>query len=238
LDLGRLTEPQRQRVFDAFGPTKEAQLYKRGIRRRLAPMLDNDRRKIELALSLLLTLPGTPMLQYGDEIGIGDDLSLPERMCARTPMQWSADRHAGFTSGPRPVRPVVSDAVFGYQRVNVEAQRRDPHSLLNWTERAIRMRKECPEVSWGDWRILRTREPNVLVMRYLWDNHAIVMIHNFSDKPRAIQLDAGTVGDKIMVNLLTQDDSRADERGRHQVELDAYNYRWFRVGGVDRNVGR
>jgi maltose alpha-D-glucosyltransferase/alpha-amylase len=238
LDLGRLTEPQRQRVFDAFGPTKESQLYNRGIRRRLAAMLDNDRRKIELAFSLLLTLPGTPMLQYGDEIGIGDDLSLPERMCARTPMQWSADRHAGFTAAARPVRPVVSDPVFGYQRVNVEAQRRDPHSLLNWMERAIRMRKECPEVSWGDWRILRTRAPEVLVMRYIYDNHALVMVHNFSDKPRAIQLDAKTVGDKMMVNLLTQDDSRANERGQHQVELDAYNYRWFRVGGIDRNVAR
>jgi maltose alpha-D-glucosyltransferase/alpha-amylase len=238
LDLGRLTEAQRQRVFAAFGPTKEAQLYNRGIRRRLAPMLDNDRRKIEFALSLLLTLPGTPMLQYGDEIGIGDDLSLPERMCARTPMQWSADRNAGFTSAARPVRPVVSDPVFGYHRVNVEAQRRDPHSLLNWTERAIRMRKECPEVSWGDWRILRTREAEVLVMRYIWDNHAIVIVHNFSDKPRAIQLDAGTVGDTTMVNLLTQDDSRANERGQHQIELDAYNYRWFRVGGIDRNVAR
>jgi maltose alpha-D-glucosyltransferase/alpha-amylase len=238
LDLGRLTQTQRERVFEAFGPNKTDQLYDRGIRRRLAPMLDNDRRKIELAMSLLFTLPGTPMIQYGDEIGIGDDLSLPERMCARTPMQWSADRHGGFTTAARPVRPVVSDPVFGYQRVNVEAQRRDPHSLMNWTERAIRMRKECPEISWGDWKILPTREEEVLVMRYIWKDHALVIMHNFSDKPRAIQLSASTVGDKVMVNLLQQDDSRADARGQHRIELDGYNYRWFRVGGTGHDVER
>ena len=91
LDLGRLTIAQREKVFAAFGPTKDMQLYNRGIRRRLAAMLDNDRRKMELAFSLLFTLPGTPMFQYGDEIGMGDNLSLPERECARTPMQWSDD---------------------------------------------------------------------------------------------------------------------------------------------------
>jgi maltose alpha-D-glucosyltransferase/alpha-amylase len=238
LDLGRLTDAQRQRVFAAFGPTKESQLYDRGIRRRLAAMLDNDRRKIEFAMSLLFTLPGTPMLQYGDEIGIGDDLDLPERACARTPMQWSADRHGGFTTAARAVRPVVSDPVFGYQRVNVEAQRRDPQSLMNWTERAIRMRKECPEFSWGDWKVLPTREPNVLVMRYEWESHAVVVLHNFSDKPRAVQLEASAVGDPVMINLLTQADSRANERGQHLIELDGLNYRWFRVGGTDRMTSR
>jgi len=238
LDLGRLTEAQRQRVFQEFGKNKTDQLYNRGIRRRLAAMLDNDRRKIEFAMSLLFTLPGTPMLQYGDEIGIGDDLSLPERMAARTPMQWSADKHGGFTTAAKPVRPVVSDPVFGYQRVNVEAQRRDPDSLLNWTERAIRMRKECPEISWGDWRILPTKAAEVLVMRYIWQDHALVIVHNFSDKPRAIELKADTVGDRMMVNLLKQDDSRADRRGRHHIELDAYNYRWFRVGGIGHTVPR
>jgi maltose alpha-D-glucosyltransferase/alpha-amylase len=189
-------------------------------------------------MSLLFTLPGTPMLQYGDEIGIGDDLSLPERTCARTPMQWSADAHGGFTTARRPFRPVVSDPVFGYQRVNVEAQRRDPQSLLNWTERAIRMRKECPEISWGDWRILATQAPEVLVMRYVWNSHALVIVHNFSDKPRAITLNADTVGNRVMVNLLTQEDSRADRRGRHQIELDAYHFRWFRVGGMGHSVPR
>ena len=115
LDLGRLTQTQREKVFAAFGPTKDMQLYDRGIRRRFAPMVNNDRRRIELAYSLLFTLPGTPMLQYGDEIGMGDDLSLPERECARTPMQWSADRNGGFSTARRTVSPVISDPIYGYQ---------------------------------------------------------------------------------------------------------------------------
>src|ERR687889_2643629 len=97
LDLGRLTEAQREKVFQAFGPDKSMQLYDRGIRRRLAPMLKGDRRHLELAYSLMFTLPGTPVLRYGDELGMGDDLTLPERNCARTPMQWSKEPQAGFT---------------------------------------------------------------------------------------------------------------------------------------------
>jgi maltose alpha-D-glucosyltransferase/alpha-amylase len=238
LDLGRLTDAQRQKVFDAFAPTKDMQLYNRGVRRRLAPMLDNDRARLELAFSLLLTLPGTPMLQYGDEIGIGDDLSLPERECARTPMQWSGELNGGFSRAKKTVKPVISDPIYGYQRVNVETQRRDPHSLLNWVERKIRMRRECPEISWGDWRILDTREPGVLVMRYDWDAHSLIVLHNFSGKPRAPQLTAADVGHTLLVDLLAKNDSRADANGRHTIDLPAYGYRWYRAGGIDRNVSR
>ena len=132
------------------------QLYDRGIRRRLAPMLEGDRRRIELAYSLMFTLPGTPVLRYGDEIGMGDDLSLPERNCARTPMQWSTEPKRGFTESDKPIAPVISEGAFGYQHVNAAQQRRDPNSMLNWMERIIRMRKEVPEVGWGDFAILAT----------------------------------------------------------------------------------
>jgi maltose alpha-D-glucosyltransferase / alpha-amylase len=110
LDLGRLTQEQRQRVFDAFAPEKHMQLYDRGIRRRLAPMLDGDRRRVELAYSLLFTLPGTPVIRYGDEIAMGDNLDLPERVAARTPMQWSSEPHGGFTKSDKPVVPVIEMA--------------------------------------------------------------------------------------------------------------------------------
>jgi maltose alpha-D-glucosyltransferase / alpha-amylase len=207
------------------------QLYNRGIRRRLAPMLDNDRRRMEFAFSLLFTLPGTPMLQFGDEIGLGDDLSLPERECARTPMQWSGEPHGGFTQGLRPVRPVISDPIYGYEQVNVEAQRRDPHSLLNWMERKIRMRKECPEISWGDWKILSTDESGVLVMRYDWNNRSLITVHNFIGKPRAVVLDRGAVPRQPcagkLVDLLAQNDTCADENGRYLVQLQPYDYRCF-----------
>ena len=238
LDLGRLTDAQREKVFAAFGPTPEMQLYHRGIRRRLAPMLDNDRRRLELAFSLLFTLPGTPMLQYGDEIGIGDDLRLPERECARTPMQWSAERNGGFSSARRTVRPVISDPIYGYRRVNVEAQRRDPHSLLNWVERKIRMRRECPEISWGDWTIVKANAPDVLVMQYDWRGHRLLFLHNFSDKPRVVRLSRTVTGTPLLVDLLAKNDSRLADTGRHQVQLEPYGYRWFRAKGLDRNVAR
>jgi maltose alpha-D-glucosyltransferase/alpha-amylase len=230
LDLGRLTVSQRRRVFDAFGPEKNMQLYDRGIRRRLAPMLDNDRRRLELAFSLLFTLPGTPMLQYGDEIGLGDDLSLPERECARTPMQWTGETHGGFSTARRTVRPVIADPIYGYTRVNAEAQRRDPHSLLNWMERKIRMRKECPEISWGDWNVVPTNAPPVLAMRYEFDGRALFILHNFSEKPQAITVDARTAGDRTLIDLLATNDSRADDNGRHTIDLPPYAYRWFRAG--------
>src|SRR5689334_22175623 len=130
LDLGRLTDEQRQRVYEAFGPDRSMQLYGRGIRRRLTPMLGNDRRRLELAFSLLFSLPGTPMMQYGDEIGMGDDLSQPERECARTPMQWTSEPHAGFTRGKNTVCPVISKGDYGYRTRNVADQRRDVNSLL------------------------------------------------------------------------------------------------------------
>ena len=110
-----LDEDQRQRVFECFGPEEEMQLYKRGIRRRLAPMLNGDRRRIELAYSLMFTLPGTPVMRYGDEIGMGDDLKLPERNCARTPMQWSTEPHAGFTKSNKPILPVINNGPYSYQ---------------------------------------------------------------------------------------------------------------------------
>jgi maltose alpha-D-glucosyltransferase / alpha-amylase len=238
LDLGRLTDGQRERVFQAFAPSDHMQLYHRGIRRRLAPMLDNDRRRLELAFSLLFTLPGTPMLQYGDEIGLGDDLSLPEREAARTPMQWSSDYHGGFSAAQRTVRPVISDPVYGYQRVNVETQRRDPDSLLNWMERKIRMRRECPEISWGDWRILDAGVPGVLVMRYMYAGHSLLILHNFTQKTRIIRLTASEAGSTELTDLLGTNDSRADERGGHALQLEPYGYRWFRAGGLDRSVPR
>src|SRR4030095_15132837 len=140
LDLGRLEPEQRERVFKAFAPQKRMQLYNRGIRRRLTPMLGNNRQRLELAFSLLFSLPGTPMMQYGDEIGIGDNLRLPERECARTPMQWTSERHGGFSRARRVVRPAIDDPTYGYEKVNVADQRRDPQSLLNWTGRRDRAR--------------------------------------------------------------------------------------------------
>jgi maltose alpha-D-glucosyltransferase/alpha-amylase len=156
-------------------------------------------------------------------------------------MHWSNEHHGGFTTAKRPVRPVISDPIYGYQHVNVESQRRDPHSLLNWMERKIRMRKECPEISWGDWKILKTDQPGVLVMRYEWNKCTLITCHNFTSKPRAIVLDhaavAAEAGAAKLVDLLARNDSRADEHGRYMVQLQPYDYRWFRAGGIDLTAG-
>jgi maltose alpha-D-glucosyltransferase / alpha-amylase len=235
LDLGRLTQRQRDAVFAAFGPEPKMQLYGRGIRRRLAPMLQGDRRRIELAYSLMFTLPGTPVLRYGDELGMGDNLTLPERNCARTPMQWSAEPHAGFTKNKKPISPVISDGPFGFAHVNAAHQRRDPNSLLNWTERIVRMRKEVPEIGWGDFEILNTKDPAVFAIRYDWRNNSALFVHNLAGTPREVSFRVGLPGSagEMLVNLLSEDHSQAGRTGRHRFLLEAYGYRWFRVGGLD-----
>ncbi|MGC2777852.1 MAG: alpha-amylase family protein [Bradyrhizobium sp.] len=235
LDLGRLTKQQRQAVFDAFGPDKSMQLYDRGIRRRLAPMLGGDRRRIELAYSLMFTLPGTPVIRYGDELAMGDDLALPERNCARTAMQWSTEPHGGFTKCETSVGPVIGHGPYGYEYVNAAKQRRDPNSMLNWTERIVRMRKEVPEIGWGDFEVIATKDPAVLIMRYDWRNNSVLFVHNLDEKPREIAFDAGLPDDagKLLINLLAEDHSHADARGRHTLVLEPYGYRWYRVGGLD-----
>jgi len=233
LDLGRLTKKQRQAVFDAFGPEPDMQLYKRGIRRRLAPMMQGDRRRLELAYSLMMTLPGTPVFRYGDEIGMGDNLDLPERNCARTPMQWSDEPQAGFTENDRPVIPVISEGPYGFEHVNVAAQKRDPNSLMDWTERMIRMRKEVPEIGWGDFAILATGTPEVLAMRYDWRNNSVLFVHNLSPIPREVKFGSGAKVDGQLVNLLSDDHSTPGVSGKHSMMLEPYGYRWFRIGGLD-----
>jgi maltose alpha-D-glucosyltransferase/alpha-amylase len=234
LDLGRLSEEQRQAVFAAFAPDVEMQLYQRGIRRRLAPMLQGDRRRIELSYSLMMTLPGTPVIRYGDEIGMGDNLDLPERLSARTPMQWSTEPQGGFSVSDKPILPVISGGPYGFEHVNVAEQRRDPNSLLNWMERIIRMRKEVPEIGWGDFEVLRTGTCEVLAIRYDWRSNSVVVIHNLSAIPREVWLNVNLKGEDgvRLVNLLSTDHSVANESGKHCILIEPYGYRWYRAGGL------
>ena len=234
LDLGRLSEKQRQKVFEAFGSEPHMQLYQRGIRRRLAPMLGGDQRRLELAYSLMFTLPGTPVIRYGDELGMGDNLELPERNCARTPMQWSSEPQGGFTKSEKPHTPVIDKGPYGFRRINAAIQRRHPESLLNWTERIIRMRKEVPEIGWGDFAILPLRDSAVLAIRYDWRNNSVLFLHNLHDEPREIRIDPGVKEHgQLLVNLLAEDHSQADQSGKHRIVLEGYGYRWYRVGGLD-----
>ena len=228
LDLGRLTDAQRERVFAEFAPEERMQLYGRGIRRRLAPML-GDRKREELAYSLMFSLPGTPVIRYGDEIGMGDDLSLDQRESVRTPMQWSDEAQAGFSSASETVHPLIDDGPYAFDRVNVEAQRREPQSLLNWMARLIRLRKVCPQIGWGSWEHLAVEQPGVLVLRYDWQGRSLIPLHNLRDQAVEVELMVDVPGGDLLVDLMGDLRSESSD-GRHRLRLDGYGYHWLRVG--------
>jgi maltose alpha-D-glucosyltransferase / alpha-amylase len=234
LDLGRLAPAERALVFERFGPEPSMQLYGRGLRRRAAPML-GDVRRLQLAHSLVLSLPGTPVLRYGDEIGMGEDLRLKERAAIRTHMQWSDERHAGFSTAERLVRPVIDRGTFGYEHVNVEQQRRDPGSLLQWTARMIRLRKQCPEIGWGEWRVVAAGARSVLALEYRWRGNTIVCVHNLAGESREAKL---RLGGGVLSNLVDVERLTADERGVHRVPLEPFGYRWLRLGEVNQALAR
>jgi maltose alpha-D-glucosyltransferase/alpha-amylase len=238
LDLGRLTDEQRALVFQRFGPDKSMQLYDRGIRRRLAPML-GSRAAIELAYSVLLALPGTPILRYGDEVGMGEDLSLDERDAVRTPMQWSTGKNAGFSAAEAKdlVHPVLSDGPYGCKQVCVEKQKRDEESLLRWTIRMLRLRKECPEIGWGSWQILPVDAEGVLVLRYDWRGSALLTVHNFTSAPREVRLALADRPRAGLLNLLVNEELEPED-GELSFVLEAQGFRWFRIGAADAALER
>lgn len=233
LDLERLSSEERQEVYEAFAPDEDMRIYNRGIRRRLAPMLDGDRRRIELAYSLLFSLPGTPVLVYGDEIGMGEDLSLPERWSVRTPMQWSGEANGGFSEAPEEKLPLsmVRDGEFGYQQVNVVKQRPDPGSLLNYMQRVIYMRRQNREIGRGEFRVIEASDPGVFAHCCEWENGTVVVVHNLASKPCTAELDSGEMPEPI-IEIFGNRDYNDRTRDLRHVELDAYGYRWFRCGGV------
>jgi maltose alpha-D-glucosyltransferase/alpha-amylase len=231
LDLGRLTEEERQKVFARFAPEKHMQLYDRGIRRRLATMLGN-RQQIELAYSLIFSLPGAPVIRYGDELNMGDDLELEERNAVRTPMQWSNGPQAGFSKADKLIHPVIDKGPYGYQHVNVENQRRTPDSMLNWMTTLIRLRQECTEIGWGDWDIMDTGVEQVLCMHYNWKGSSLIILHNFDEKAHEVSLKLERDEETKLVDLMVNYESKAEGKGIHKITLDAYGYRWFRAGDL------
>jgi maltose alpha-D-glucosyltransferase / alpha-amylase len=194
-------------------------------------MLGGDSRRLELAYSLLFSLPGTPVLWYGEEIGMGDDLSLPERNTVRTPMQWANEENGGFSTAPAKalLRPVVSTGGLAYQHVNVAAQRRDPKSLLNVIERLIRTRKECPAIGWGTCTILDTKVPAVLAHTCQWEDQTILLLHNLSHEPQVVSLDLTQYECDHLIDLLDDQDSPPVEEGCFETRLSEYGFRWYRV---------
>ncbi len=224
VDLGRLSKRKREKVYEAMGPDSGMQLYDRGIRRRLAPMLNNERKRLELAYSLMLSLPGTPVLRYGDEIGMGDDLSLPERMSVRTPMQWSSEPNGGFSTADSCVRPVISDPSYGFQTIQVANQLHDTTSLLYWTKKMIAFRKTCIGISMARCKIIPSGSSYVLVMLYEWNGSETLVIHNFSNKQQKIKLkNTGTwqqyIGTAASIHC---------RNSKSYVDVPGFGYAWYK----------
>jgi maltose alpha-D-glucosyltransferase/alpha-amylase len=190
LTLEMVTDEERDYMWAeyAIDPRMKANI---GIRRRLAPLLENDRNQIELFTALLLSLPGSPVLYYGDEIGMGDNIWLGDRDGVRTPMQWTPDRNAGFsTADPgRLTLPVVMDAVYGYQVTNVEAQSRLTSSLLHWTRRMLEVRKQNPAFGLGDFIDVGGTNPSVLSFVRSFGDDVVLCVNNLSRFPQAVELD-------------------------------------------------
>ncbi len=235
LDLGRLSDGQRHEVFKAFGPKKTMQLYDRGIRRRLAPMLDGDQARLRLAYSLMLTMPGTPVIYYGDELGMGEDLRLKERDSVRTAMQWSADRHGGYSDSPKAslAENVIEQGPYGFPKLNVESAQKDPDSLLNWMERAIRTRKECKEFGRGSWRMIETRDEAVFAVCCSMDAGTVVAVHNLSRKPRKVVLDLSEHAPDELVDVLADAAYPNVTCSPYEFKINGSGYRWLRLHRAD-----
>jgi len=231
LTLEMVTEEERQFLWDFYAPEPRMRLNL-GIRRRLAPLLGNDRRRIELAYSLLFTLPGSSVLYYGDEIGMGDNIWLEDRTGLRTPMQWSAAANAGFSTAA-PARlycPVIDDDIYGYRTVNVEAQMARADSLLNRLREMIRVRKAHPVFGRGDLRFLQTDNPAVLAyLRRLPEREEALVLNNLSARPQSASLNLRDHAGAVLVDMFTGEQRHAITAEPWRLEMQRHEYCWLTV---------
>ncbi len=228
LTLEMVTEEERQWMWEQYAPDPRMRLNL-GIRRRLAPLLDNDRRKIELAFSLLFTLPGSPVIYYGDEIGMGDDIWLHDRNGVRTPIQWDSGVNAGFSTAPteRLYAPIINEGEFSYQKLNVTMQEDDPESFLNWLRRQIRLRKQYTAFGRGNLQILSTNNKSVLAYLRQYQEQNLLVINNLSSQTKQIHLDLE--GFIQLLDLFNGETSPISANEANSFELPAFGYRWYRL---------
>jgi maltose alpha-D-glucosyltransferase/alpha-amylase len=228
LTLEMVTDRERDYLWQTYAYETRARINL-GIRRRLAPLLDNDRRKIELLNSLLMSMPGTPVVYYGDEIGMGDNIYLGDRDGVRTPMQWSADRNGGFsrTMPQKLYLPLIMDPVYGYEAVNVEAQQAAPASLLNWMRRLITVRKAWTAFGRGSFELLYPRNRKVLAYLRRFEGELILCVVNLSRSAQAVELDLHELSGRVPVELLSRSPFPPIGELPYLLTLAPYGFYWF-----------
>jgi maltose alpha-D-glucosyltransferase/alpha-amylase len=230
LTLEMVTDVERDYLWSTYANDPRARINV-GIRRRLAPLMDNDRRKIELMNSLLLSFPGTPIIYYGDEIGMGDNIYLGDRNGVRTPMQWTPDRNGGFsrTDPARLYAPTIMDAVYGYESVNVEAQSRSLSSLLSWTKRLISVRKSSMAFGRGTMTFIRPSNRSVLAYVRQYEDEVILCVANLSRSAQATELDLAQWKDHVPQEMLGRTNFPPIGELPYLVTLAPYGFYWFRL---------
>ncbi|WP_119460779.1 alpha-amylase family protein [Rhodospirillaceae bacterium SYSU D60014] len=228
LDLERLSDEERDEVFKVFAPEDGMRIFGRGIRRRLAPMLNGDQRRIELAFSLLFSLPGAPLFVYGDEIGMGEDLAREGRDAVRTAMQWSDQANAGFSTAAadKLTAPVIDRGDFAYRQVNVANQLESPDSLLSKVRSFIRLRREHHAIGSAAFRLEDTAESSILGHSYKSGKASLILLHNLRGAERKAQIDIVQAEGGRLRDLLSGEEQRL-ERRTQTVRMEPYGYRWL-----------
>ena len=236
LTLEMVTDVERDYLWSTYANDPRARINV-GIRRRLAPLMDNDRRKIELMNSLLLSFPGTPIIYYGDEIGMGDNIYLGDRNGVRTPMQWSPDRNGGFSRADpaRLYAPTIMDPVYGYKSVNVEAQSRSLSSLLSATKRLIAVRKSTLAFGRGTMSFIRPENRSVLCYVRQYQDEVILCVANLSRSAQATELDLSAFNDRIPLEMLGRTRFPAIGELPYMVTLAPYGFYWFQLQERDKS---
>lgn len=230
LTLEMVTDVERDYLWSTYANDPRARINL-GIRRRLAPLMDNDRRKIELMNSLLLSFPGTPIIYYGDEIGMGDNIYLGDRNGVRTPMQWSPDRNGGFSRADpaRLYAPVIMDPVHGYESVNVEAQSRSMSSLLSWTKRLISVRKSSLAFGRGSMTFVRPANRSILAYIRQYGDEIILCVANLSRAAQACELDLSPWKERVPLEMLGRTSFPPIGELPYLVTLSPYGFYWFKL---------